>query len=69
MEVLGIYSSFHIAQLQVGIGEPYIIGQAKHVRITLQKRFPVQIDGEPFEQSPAIIDIKFYNQKIMLQKC
>ena len=68
LEVLGIYSSFHIAQLQVGLAEPYRIGQAKHVRMKLLKRFPVQIDGEPFDQSPATIDITFFNQRIMLQK-
>lgn len=68
LEIFGIYSSFHIAQLQVGLAEPYRIGQAKHVRMRLKKRFPVQIDGEPFELSPGTIDITFFNQKIMLTK-
>lgn len=68
MEVFGIYSSFHIAQMQVGLAEPYRIGQAKRVKMSLAKRFPVQIDGEPFEQAPAIIEISFHNQQIMLEK-
>lgn len=68
LEIFGIYSSFHIAQMQVGVAEPYRIGQAKHVRIKMKKRFPVQIDGEPFEQSPCIIDISLFNKKIMLEK-
>merc|ERR1712127_647845 len=68
LEIFGIYSSFHIAQLQVGLAEPYRIGQAKTVRMRLKKRFPVQIDGEPFEQCPGTIDISFFNQKIMLEK-
>jgi len=34
----------------------------------LKNRFPVQIDGEPFEQPPGIIDISFFNQKTMLEK-
>ena len=67
LEVFGVYSSFHIAQMQVSLAEPFRIGQAKHVRLKLQKRFPVQVDGEPFEQSPGIIDIKCFNQKTMLE--
>jgi len=66
--VFGCYSSFHIAQLQVNLAEPYRIGQAKRVRIQLLKRFPVQIDGEPWEQNPCVIDISFFNQAIMLEK-
>ena len=34
----------------------------------LNKRFPVQIDGEPFEQCPATLDISFFNRKNMLEK-
>ncbi len=67
LEVFGIYSSFHIAQLQVGLAEPYRIGQARTVKIKLTKRFPVQIDGEPWEQNPAVINISSYNQASMLE--
>lgn len=67
-EVFGCYSSFHIAQLQVGLAEPFRIGQASRVRIKILQRFPVQVDGEPWEQSPCIIDISYFNQAIMLKK-
>lgn len=33
MEVFGIVSSFHIAQLQVGLGKPIRLGQAKQIRV------------------------------------
>lgn len=33
LEVIGIYSSFHIAQLQVGLSEPLFLGQAKTVKV------------------------------------
>ena len=33
VEVFGIYSSFHIAQMQVGLADPYRIGQARHVKV------------------------------------
>jgi diacylglycerol kinase (ATP) len=68
LEVFGVYSSFHIAQMQVGLAEPFRIGQARHVCIKLFKRFPVQIDGEPWEQNPAVINISYFNQATMLQK-
>ena len=33
MEVFALYSSFHIAQLQVGLAEPLRLGQAKEVKV------------------------------------
>lgn len=33
LEVMGIYSSFHIAQLQVGLADPIKLGQAKIVKV------------------------------------
>ena len=68
LEVFGVYSSFHIAQLQVGLAEPFRIGQAREVKIRLLKRFPMQVDGEPFEQNPATISITKFNQVVMLEK-
>lgn len=35
LEVLGIESSFHIAQLQVGLNQPIRLGQAKSVKVIL----------------------------------
>lgn len=32
LEVVGIYSSFHMAQMQVGLSSPYRIGQASNVK-------------------------------------
>ncbi|CAF1032975.1 unnamed protein product, partial [Brachionus calyciflorus] len=64
LEVFGIYSSFHIAQLQVGLAEPFRIGRAKKIRIKTCKRFPIQIDGEPFEQNSAIFEISLNRQMI-----
>jgi diacylglycerol kinase (ATP) len=33
VEVFGIYSSFHIAQMQVGLADPFRIGQARRVKV------------------------------------
>ncbi|XP_014663203.1 PREDICTED: diacylglycerol kinase epsilon-like isoform X2 [Priapulus caudatus] len=67
LEVLGIYSSFHIAQLQVGLSEPVLLGQAKTVKLTLRGgNAPMQVDGEPWEQTPAEITIVQHNQATLL---
>ncbi|CAL1293811.1 unnamed protein product [Larinioides sclopetarius] len=66
LEVIGIYSSFHIAQLQIGMSEPVRLGQARNVKLKLLERLPVQIDGEPWEQSPAEMSISFHGQATML---
>ena len=34
LEVVGIYSSFHIAQLQIGLSKPYYIGQASEIKVS-----------------------------------
>ncbi len=37
VEVFGIYSSFHIAQMQVGLVDPYRIGQARRVKVNFDQ--------------------------------
>lgn len=51
-------SSFHIAQMQVGMSEPLRIGRGKSFRILLSGKQPVQADGEPWEQGPSEICIE-----------
>jgi len=67
LEVFCVYSSFHIAQMQVGLSEPHRIGQATEVRVELRDSVPLQIDGEPWEQHPAVINISHYSQVSILQ--
>ncbi|PSN39597.1 Diacylglycerol kinase epsilon [Blattella germanica] len=66
LEVVALYSSFHIAQLQVGLSEPHRVGQAHHVKIKLKAKTPVQMDGEPWEQQPCEMNITFHNQATVL---
>lgn len=78
LEVLGIYSSFHIAQMQVGLSEPYKIGQARQIRIVIKDsksgqtagfsdKIPAQCDGEPWlQQSSAVITVERRGQACML---
>ena len=39
VEVFGIYSSFHIAQMQVGLADPFRIGQARRVKVNSDNFF------------------------------
>lgn len=66
VEVLGLYSSFHIGQLMMGLSEPHRFGQAKVVKIQLLDRLPIQVDGEPWLQVPSKITITRHSQANML---
>uniref|UniRef100_T2MFN4 Diacylglycerol kinase n=1 Tax=Hydra vulgaris TaxID=6087 RepID=T2MFN4_HYDVU len=73
LEVAGLYSSLHIAKLQVNLSSPVKLGRAKHVKITIHKtkearNVPMQLDGEPWEQAPCVIDVVYHSQAVMLQK-
>ena len=67
LEVFCVFSSFHIAQMQVGLSEPHRVGQAHQVRILLSESVPMQIDGEPWEQHPADITLTHHKQVEVLQ--
>ncbi|XP_046569665.1 diacylglycerol kinase epsilon-like [Haliotis rubra] len=67
LEVMALYSSFHIAQLQVGLAAPFRLGQARKVKISLHGgKAPMQLDGEPWEQLPAEIIITHHSQAAMM---
>ncbi|XP_054283821.1 diacylglycerol kinase epsilon-like [Macrosteles quadrilineatus] len=67
LEVVAVYSSFHIAQLQVGLSSPHYIGQASSVKIKLKNKMAMQVDGEPWNQQPAEINVNYVNQASVLQ--
>lgn len=66
IEVLGIYSSFHIGQMLIGLSEPLRFGQAKVVKLKLLDRLPIQVDGEPWLQFPTTITVSWHSQAQML---
>lgn len=70
MEVMGISSSFHIAQMQVGLSEPLRLGRGKRFRIILSGSLPVQADGEPWEQGPSQITVEHAGKvPILINNC
>ncbi|XP_024940826.1 diacylglycerol kinase epsilon isoform X2 [Cephus cinctus] len=68
LEVVAIYSSFHIAQLQVGLSQPHRLGQASTIKIKLLGSCAVQVDGEPWYQHPCEFTLTYCNQASMLMK-
>lgn len=66
LEVMALYSSFHIARLQVGLSEPLKLGQVSQVKIKLLSKTPMQIDGEPWIQSPAVITLSYVDKANVL---
>uniref|UniRef100_A0A1Q3FDA3 Diacylglycerol kinase n=1 Tax=Culex tarsalis TaxID=7177 RepID=A0A1Q3FDA3_CULTA len=67
LEVFGVVSSFHIAQLQVGLSKPVRLGQARSVKFRINSTVPVQADGEPWMQGACDIKINHCGQATMLQ--
>ncbi|CAG0903274.1 unnamed protein product, partial [Cyprideis torosa] len=68
IEVFGIRSSFHIAQMQVRLSEPLRLGQVRTAKVTLLQPAPMQVDGEPWEQPPGEVTLAFDHQATMLSK-
>ncbi|XP_033214132.1 diacylglycerol kinase epsilon [Belonocnema kinseyi] len=66
LEVVALFSSFHIAQLQVGLSQPHRLGQANNVKIRLVESCAMQVDGEPWLQHPCEFNITHCNQASML---
>ncbi|CAD6188834.1 unnamed protein product [Caenorhabditis auriculariae] len=69
-EVFAVTSSFHIAQMQVGLASPISIGQAKTAKIVLKGNipFPMQSDGEAWLQNAAVVTVSKKCSTPMLKK-
>ncbi|TDH67367.1 hypothetical protein CCR75_005940 [Bremia lactucae] len=68
LDVVAVYGTLHLGQMQVGLSKAVRLCQAKTIKITLSDTLPLQIDGEPWLQSPSEIDISFFQQAFMLSR-
>jgi len=57
LEVVGVTGVMHLGQIQSGLRSAIRIAQAGHIRIRVKHEVPVQVDGEPWIQSPGEIII------------
>uniref|UniRef100_A0A8C5R0H8 Diacylglycerol kinase n=1 Tax=Leptobrachium leishanense TaxID=445787 RepID=A0A8C5R0H8_9ANUR len=67
LEVVGVFGSFHCAQIQVKLANPVRLGQAHTVRLILKSsKMPMQVDGEPWAQGPCTVTITHKTHALML---
>ncbi|XP_059845775.1 diacylglycerol kinase theta-like isoform X2 [Hypanus sabinus] len=70
LEVVGVTGVVHMGQVQSGLRSGIRIAQGTYFRVTLLKSIPVQVDGEPWIQSPGHIIISAVGPKVhMLKRC
>ena len=56
IEVVGLENCLHMGQVRTGIrSSGKRIAQCSHVIVKVKKRFPMQVDGEPWEQPPGMV--------------
>ncbi|XP_068927793.1 diacylglycerol kinase theta [Petaurus breviceps papuanus] len=69
LEVVGVTGVVHMGQVQGGLRSGIRIAQGSYFRVTLLKPIPVQVDGEPWIQSPGHMIISAAGPKVhMLRK-
>lgn len=67
IEVVGITSVTHMARVVAGTSYTISLGRGRRIRLELAATNSVQIDGEPWQQGPATIDITCIGQATMLR--
>uniref|UniRef100_A0A1I8FJN8 Diacylglycerol kinase n=1 Tax=Macrostomum lignano TaxID=282301 RepID=A0A1I8FJN8_9PLAT len=64
----GLHSSFHMAQLQLGLAPAIRLGQGSNLQIVLRSgSVPVQVDGEPWLQGPCTFTVAHRGQAAVLR--
>ncbi|KAK1363460.1 Diacylglycerol kinase [Heracleum sosnowskyi] len=68
LEVVSIAGTWHLGKLRVGLSRARRLAQGQSIKIQLFAAFPVQIDGEPWLQSPCTLTISHHGQAFMLKR-
>jgi len=66
LEVVAITGSFHMGTIATNLSEALRITQGTSIRIKVHYELPMQVDGEPWCQKPASLEVEFHNQSRML---
>ncbi|KAI9914173.1 hypothetical protein PsorP6_004943 [Peronosclerospora sorghi] len=68
LDVVAVYGTLHLGQMQVGMSKAVRLCQAKSVRLVLKETLPVQIDGEPWLQPANEMRISMWKHAFMLSR-
>ncbi|XP_060172586.1 diacylglycerol kinase 1-like [Lycium barbarum] len=68
LEVVSISGTWHLGKLQVGLSKARRLAQGQVIKIQLFAAFPVQVDGEPWNQQPCTLTITHHGQAFMLKR-
>ncbi|XP_014216243.1 diacylglycerol kinase theta [Copidosoma floridanum] len=69
LEVVGVTGVMHLGQIQSGLRNGMRIAQGGHIKIHLHSDIPVQVDGEPWLQSPGdVVVLRSALKATMLKK-
>jgi hypothetical protein len=66
LEVIGHKGSIHLVQIKAGVSRAFQLGQGRHMKLQTRDVLPMQLDGEPWLQGPALIQIEHFNQVSMI---
>ncbi|XP_055697744.1 diacylglycerol kinase theta isoform X4 [Phlebotomus papatasi] len=69
LEIVGVTGVVHLGQIQSGLRSAIRIAQGGHIKIHMYSEIPVQVDGEPWVQSPGdVVVLKSALKATMLKK-
>ena len=68
VDIVVVHGALHLGQLNMGVDKPVRICQAREVRVVVDRKIPMHVDGEPWEQSACTIDITLRNKATMLRR-
>jgi diacylglycerol kinase (ATP) len=68
VDIVVVHGALHLGQLNMGVDKPVRICQAREVRVVVDRKLPMHVDGEPWEQSACTIDITLKNKATMLRR-
>ncbi|GLC33320.1 hypothetical protein PLESTB_000346100 [Pleodorina starrii] len=68
LEVVVVYGAVHLGQLQVGLARATRLCQCRTAVITTRQALPMQVDGEPWMQSPAQLSVSLKGSALLLRR-
>ena len=57
IEIVATMSAWHLGAIRLGFGHSHRVAQGASVEMVLREPLPVQVDGEPWLQPPAVIHV------------